>query len=726
MRRCGLNRAPLNHPLKRKRNNKKRWIVMAFYARQPIILIKTIFVPALPQKYRQPSRRLLYLEMRCIVKLFRSPIIWRLVLWYLLLSLIPLGIVLVFMQRQARDAMNEFRLQEVAKFAAAFATDLAENPNQLQESVAEFSFEGQNAFLLDRNGNYLAHNDPVKIGQSVRGDLGAVALKQILSGEAGVTKDAVTGQIIGYSRLPSGSMTAVVSVEAIEKTTVFGRLSRSIIFQLSVSLLITSSIICVGIFTVLSPFLRLADFADRLGQGELNEHVEIDEMEGELKVLATSLNTMTDKIRTSIQTLEQRVAERTRDLSVASDVARQITRVLDLDILLPQLVEKTRQGFNLYYVSLFLYDQQTQELLLEVGTGREGVLMKSEAKSFHISARPSLVAQAARERKNVVINNVEQSEAHYRNPYLPETASEAVFPMLVGEHLVGTLDLQSREKDYFGEEETQIFATLAEQIAIAVRNAELYGLQTHMAEELRRSDSMKGQFLASMSHELRTPLNAIINFTEMVAIGMMGDVTDEQKDLLTQSLQSSQHLLHLINDVLDISKIQAGKLTLFLEQDVNLFRELEAVIGMASPLFANKPVNLVQDIDNNLPMITGDKRRIRQILLNLLSNAAKFTEDGVVTLSAKNRGDHVLFAVIDMGSGIAQEEQSVIFEPFTQTIDGIKKAQGTGLGLSISRSLVQAHGGDLWVESQLGEGAAFYFTLPVDGARYGTKRGDTP
>jgi len=411
--------------------------------------------------------------------------------------------------------------------------------------------------------------------------------------------------------------------------------------------------------------------------------------------------------------LEQRVAERTRDLGIASEVSRQITRVLDLEVLLPELVEKTRQGFNLYYVSVFLYNEETQELRLEAGTGGEDVTTKSEAKSFHIGAIPSLVAQAARERQNVIIDDVKQLDGYIWNPNLPDTASEAVFPMLVGEHLVGTLDMQSKEKGFFGEDEIQIFVTLAEQIAIAVRNARLYGFQTRVSDELRRSDLMKNQFLSSVSHELRTPLNAIINFVEMVALGLVGPVTEEQKELLNNSLESSTHLLQLINDILDISKIQAGKLTLFIEPEVDLYSVLNTVIETIQPMFKDKQVELIQDIDNNLPLISGDKRRIRQVLLNLLSNAIKFTDEGTVTLSVKVEDTEVMFAVIDTGIGIAPDAQSAIFEPFVQTANGIKLEQGTGLGLPISLSLVQAHGGELRMESQPGEGAAFYFSLPI-------------
>jgi signal transduction histidine kinase len=290
--------------------------------------------------------------------------------------------------------------------------------------------------------------------------------------------------------------------------------------------------------------------------------------------------------------------------------------------------------------------------------------------------------------------------------------------MLVSDELVGVLDLQSETVGRFQDSEAQIFSTLAEQIAIAVRNAQLYRLQEHVAQELERTDLMKSQFLASMSHELRTPLNAIINFTQLIAIGVAGPVTEEQVTMLNTSLSSSRHLLQLINDVLDISKIQAGKLSLYTEEDVDLNDEIKVVVDMAEPLLGKqnalqeRPVRFIQDIDENLPLITCDRRRIRQVLLNLLSNAIKFTEQGSITLSAKNKGEAFIFAVMDTGPGIPQELQARIFEPFVQVTDDTKHIQGTGLGLPISRSLVQAHGGDLWVESKIGEGTTFIFTLP--------------
>ena len=245
------------------------------------------------------------------------------------------------------------------------------------------------------------------------------------------------------------------------------------------------------------------------------------------------------------------------------------------------------------------------------------------------------------------------------------------------------------------------------ELAIAKEDAEL------ARDQALKADQLKSQFLASMSHELRTPLNAILNFNEMISLGMVGDVNKEQVSLLNKSLDSGKHLLQLINDVLDISKIQADMLTLFLEDDVDLNKEVESVLDTAQGIVDRKrTVTLVEDIDPNLPSMSVDRRRFRQILLNLISNAIKFTEEGTVTVSAKVRPDRLLFSVLDTGIGIPEEEFGRIFEPFEQTESGAKEYEGTGLGLPISKRLVEAHGGKLRVESTPGEGSNFTFEIP--------------
>lgn len=413
------------------------------------------------------------------------------------------------------------------------------------------------------------------------------------------------------------------------------------------------------------------------------------------------------------QELERRVQERTRNLNIAGDISRQITTVLNLRELLPQLVKATQQAFTLYAVGLFLYEPGSQKLILAEGIKANKKRLSVEAISFDIEARPSLVAKAGRERNPIVINDVSQEDAFAASELLPDTQSEATLPMVVGDELIGVLAFQSDTVNRFTPADVDIFTTLTEQIAIAIKNAQLYDKQIQLAEELRRADEIKSKFLATMSHELRTPLNAIMNFTEMVALGMIGPVTEEQAKLLHQVLDNSDHLLNLINDVLDLSKIQADRLVLFVEEDVDLYKELETVTNTIEALLKDKPVTLVQDIEDDLPLVAVDRRRVRQILLNLLSNATKFTKAGHITLHVEHQNNHILFTVSDTGSGISEEQQKIIFEPFIQTEDGLKQRQGTGLGLPITKSLVEAHGGHLWVQSESGEGATFFAKIPL-------------
>jgi signal transduction histidine kinase len=237
--------------------------------------------------------------------------------------------------------------------------------------------------------------------------------------------------------------------------------------------------------------------------------------------------------------------------------------------------------------------------------------------------------------------------------------------------------------------------------------------QEQLAAAYKRADEVKSTFLASMSHELRTPLNAIINFTRFVAKGAMGPVNDEQVEALDEVIDSAKHLLNLINDVLDMSKIEAGSLQLFVEPDVDVKAIIKSVGATAKTLVADKPVDVQVEVAEDMPTITGDRQRILQILLNITSNASKFTDKGRISIRATHENGEVLFAIEDTGPGIPEADQPLVFEAFKQTASGLRKGGGTGLGMPISRSLVEAHGGRLWLESTVGAGTTFYVTLPV-------------
>ncbi len=232
-------------------------------------------------------------------------------------------------------------------------------------------------------------------------------------------------------------------------------------------------------------------------------------------------------------------------------------------------------------------------------------------------------------------------------------------------------------------------------------------------DEAERANLVKSAFLASMSHELRTPLNAIINFTKFVAKGFMGPVTAEQVNALDQVSDSGKHLLNLINDVLDMSKIEAGSLVLFVEDNVDLSGILSTIESTGKSLLDSKPVTLISETDKDLPLIRADRQRVLQILLNIMSNACKFTDAGEIRVKARRDADHVVVSIKDSGSGIAPEDQALIFEAFKQTEAGLRQGGGTGLGMPISKNLVEAHGGHLWLESDRGKGATFFVSLPI-------------
>lgn len=280
------------------------------------------------------------------------------------------------------------------------------------------------------------------------------------------------------------------------------------------------------------------------------------------------------------------------------------------------------------------------------------------------------------------------------------------FPILIIMFMLvatGVLSLTSRIREQNMAELMNAQAELRERIQEA----------NDAREKAERSDQVKSTFLASMSHELRTPLNAIINFTRFVVKGLLGPVTDEQVETLNNVIISGKHLLNLINDVLDMSKIESDSLNLFVSDDVEIAHILGDVATMGQALLDDKAVELTVNIEENLPLIRGDQQRIHQIFLNIVSNACKFTKSGTIEFSAKQENSEILVSIVDTGPGIAKEDMDSVFEAFKQTTTGLRQGGGTGLGMPITKSLVEAHYGKIRMESTVGEGTEFYIHLPV-------------
>ncbi len=413
---------------------------------------------------------------------------------------------------------------------------------------------------------------------------------------------------------------------------------------------------------------------------------------------------------------EEALQRRNEYLSAAAEIGRLVTSTLDLDAIFSRAVDLVVERFGYYHAAIFIVDESGFNAVLQEATSLAGSKMKERRHSLAVGSK-SIVGRTTESGEVVIINNTALDPIHKPNPLLPETQAEAAIPLRIGSRIIGALDIQSTEVNAFTDDDIAVLQLLTDQIAVGIDNARSYGIAQQAVEDMREVDRLKSQFLANMSHELRTPLNSIIGFARVILKGIDGPVTDLQQQDLTAIFNSGQHLLGLINDILDLSRIEAGKMDLTFDE-VNISDLISSVMSTATGLIKDKSIQLKKEIDPKLPLVKADAMRIRQILINLLSNAAKFTDEGEIIVKAEVEHNakvpSVMISVTDTGPGIAQEDQIKLFQPFSQVDASLtRKAGGSGLGLSICHHLVQMHNGQIGLHSVLGKGSTFYFTIPI-------------
>ena len=432
-----------------------------------------------------------------------------------------------------------------------------------------------------------------------------------------------------------------------------------------------------------------------------------------------NLTILSGQMMAALERLQSRetLERRNTYLAASAEIGRLVTSTLDLNTIFTRTVNLINDRFGFYFASIYELDEDSFHAILREGTGGAGESMKIQKYRVSVGSQ-SIVGKAADTGETVLVNNIHDEKIYQPNPLLLDTQSEVAIPLKVGGRILGVIDIQSKTAQAFTEDDLSVLQSLADQVAVAINNAKLYDESQELIKNLKEVDQLKSQFLANMSHELRTPLNSIIGFSRVILKGIDGPVTDMQNQDLTAIYNSGQHLLGLINDILDLARIEAGKMELNYEE-VHLSEMIHSVFSTAKGLVKEKPIQLLEKVPEGMPTIRGDTMRIRQVLINLISNASKFTDEGSITIQtevqkAPNGKLEALINVIDTGPGISQEGQEKLFKAFSQ-VDGsaTRKSGGSGLGLSICANLVQLHGGRIGVHSEEGHGSTFFFTIPL-------------
>jgi signal transduction histidine kinase len=437
-----------------------------------------------------------------------------------------------------------------------------------------------------------------------------------------------------------------------------------------------------------------------------------------LKTFAAQAVIATENVRLFTE-LEARTAALTRSveqLTALGEVGRAVSSTLDLETVLTTIVSRAVELSGLDGGVIFEYDEGAEEFVQRAATETGGALAQAR-RTTRIAKGEGVLGRTAITLEPVQVPDITVPGAYESRlrENLIESGIRAILavPMVREGRVLGCLGVTRNRVGTFPADTVEMLRTFATQSALAIQNARLYRELVQKSLELEAASQHKSEFLANMSHELRTPLNAIIGFSEVLSEGMFGDINAKQTEYLRDILESGRHLLSLINDILDLSKIEAGRMELELAV-FDLPQALEDALILVRERATRRAIALHKAVDPQLGAIRADERKVKQVVLNLLSNALKFTpEGGRIEVRAVPTDGAVEVSVEDTGIGIAPEDQEAVFEEFRQVGLADKKAEGTGLGLALCRKFVELHGGRIWVKSQVGVGSTFTFTLPL-------------
>ena len=416
-----------------------------------------------------------------------------------------------------------------------------------------------------------------------------------------------------------------------------------------------------------------------------------------------------------VQVRTRELAQSVEELLALGEVTQAVNSTLDLETVLTTIVAKAVQLSGTDAGAIYVFDEVQQLFRLRATFGFSEELIAA-VEDQYLGASHA-IRQAAQDKRLQETSDIGDEPPSPLREIAMQAGYRArlIVPLVSADRVVGALVIRRKQPGSFPKSTIQLLQTFAAQSVLAIQNARLFREIEEKSRQLQMASEHKSQFLASMSHELRTPLNAIIGLTEMMATNAARFGTEKALEPLRRVNAAGTHLLSLINEVLDLSKIEAGKLELN-PKPVNLPRLIDEVIGTAGQLAEKNQNRLIVEAQENLGALTADPMRLKQILLNLLSNACKFTKEGEVALRVRKVADGrdwVELAVADTGIGLTAEQQAKLFQEFTQA-DSLtaRRYGGTGLGLALSRKLARMMGGDVTVTSEPGKGSVFTVRLP--------------
>ena len=578
------------------------------------------------------------------------------------------------------------------------------------------------AFIVDREGRLIAHPDTSLV---LRGtDMNR--LPQVAAALAGDKSpvDAVNLQgvpvLSAHAAIPALHWLVFVEVptwQAEQPVIDYGMRALGLVV---LCLLIAGLAGALLARRMVVPIRTLQAGAERIGGGEFDHRLSIKTGD-ELEALANQFNRSAAALEESYATLEQRVEDRTRELSESLEQQTALAEILqvisrsptDVQPVLNAVAAAARRFCGATDAVITLRDG-----LEYVHTAHDEVLTAAVGLRRPLG-RSNSIGRAIIDGCIVHLPDIDALDPAEWGAAVALSGTHGfkaaiAAPMLNDGVAIGGVLLRKTEVGPFTPRQVALLETFASQAVIAIQNVRLFTEIQEKSRQLEVASQHKSQFLANMSHELRTPLNAIIGYTEMMGDGLYGDVPEKAQGVLERVQANGRHLLGLINDVLDLSKIEAGQLELTMEE-YSVADMVATVLSATESLARAKKLTIGSNLPAGLPTGTGDARRLTQVLLNLVGNAIKFTDHGSVEVRAAQIDGRFELSVVDTGFGIAPEDQRKIFEEFQQVDNSSTRMKGgTGLGLSISRRIVELHGGRITVQSQVGKGSTFTVIVPIN------------